>query len=138
MTEIKRIETLDDHVFASFNHVEMQPSRQGIPYAVHANLIHRCLPPPSSRVSWMLRFKRVTGKIKELLKILMLICSCNDSNGTDIQLWKQGNWHTVHTNVKNISLTLPCICYMLRFKSVIGNIKECLKEKYKSNPPWSC
>ena len=41
---MKIIENLDDHVFASFYHVEMQPSKQGIRYTVHAKLKNRRLP----------------------------------------------------------------------------------------------
>ena len=35
--------------------------------------------------------------------------------------------YTLMCNI--VSRTLPGICYVLRFKSVIGNIKECLKEE---------
>ena len=31
----------------------------------------------------------------------MLTCGLNYSNDSDMQLSTQGNWHTVHTNVKN-------------------------------------
>ena len=60
---MKTIQTLHDHVFASFYHVEMQPSKQGIRYTVHAKLKHRILP-TVPRITWMIRFKRVNGKIK--------------------------------------------------------------------------
>ena len=58
----------------------------------------------------------------------MVICNFNNSNESEMQLSTQGKLHTVKKNVKIFSRTLPGICYMLRLKSVIANIKECLKE----------
>ena len=46
---MKIIENLDDHVFASFYHVKMQPSKQGIQYTVHAKLKHGREPPHCSQ-----------------------------------------------------------------------------------------
>ena len=61
---VKIIETLDDHVFGSFNHVEMQPSKQGNWHKVHMNVKHRW---PLPSIFCMPRFKSATGKIKEYL-----------------------------------------------------------------------
>ena len=53
---------------------------------------------PIPGVSWKLRFKSATGKIKESLKIIRLPCSFND---VGIKPSTQGNWFTVQTNVKH-------------------------------------
>ena len=48
---------------------------KGVRHTVVSNVKNRC---PLPGVSWKLRFKSATGKVKESLKIIMLTCSFND------------------------------------------------------------
>ena len=153
---VKIIETLDDHVFGSFNHVEMKPSKQGNWNKVHMNVKHRlplpnifCMPTDIEkyyekyhathpRKYYMLRFNCITGKIKGCLNetwleshIIMLILTFYH---VEVRPSELGNWQTGDSCVKHRSPPpTPSIPW-----HVLDAINESLKEKNNYNLTWLC